>query len=406
MFDLTTFLFCLGFFSFVMGVISFMSARTFPDVMGLRKWGVACFLFGMMWVGYSFWRPDLVPESQIYLLYLLTKILSSIAAIAACGFAVSALEDLFGVQPFPHTRPIIVASILGILVCSSLDPFNTYLVIPSTFGAGALLAIFAWSVFRHANFCGVPATWLALLSMALFSVILFGRGVYALAGLGDQVTIFTKTGIPFIGLAVGSLASLSIFISFLLLAHDKMRGMILETTRRDGLTSLYTRGAFFELANNALKSGTPCAFAMLDIDHFKRINDTYGHAAGDAALVYVARFINNCVRHLDVVGRYGGEEFCVMIRGDHPNNIEAFAARVVEQARKQAIRLPDSQTEIGFTFSVGYYRANPASGLTVAEMLNCADKALYEAKRSGRNRALSYFSLPDAIHTMPPVPAV
>jgi diguanylate cyclase (GGDEF)-like protein len=393
MFDLHTALICLGLFSFVLGLICFTSARTFPNVHGMRKWGIVCFLSGMMWICYGFWNPSIIAEyaGDLYLVYLLTKVLGSLAAMFACGYTVTALSDLFAVTPPRIVRPLVVAGTLGVLACAALEPGNTYLIIPSTFPPGILMGIAAWTIYRNTDFKEVPAIWLALSAMVVFSLVLLGRGFFVLLGHGTAVTIFTKAGIPFVFLAVGGLSSLSIFISFLLLANHKMRLIMLESTKRDLLTGLYTRAAFFDIADKMMASSVPCAVAMLDIDHFKKINDTYGHASGDIALSYVARFIENCARNMDIVGRYGGEEFCVIIQGPNSaNDIETFALRVVAESHKQRIRLPDDFGEIGFTLSIGYFAVAVTQSLTAAKSLDYADKALYVAKNSGRDRAVRY----------------
>lgn len=393
MFDLYTALICLGFFSWVLGLICFMSARTFPNVGGMRKWGITCFLCGVMWICYGFWNPSITAEyaGDLYLVYLQTKILGSLAALFACGYSVTALSDLFAVTPPRIVRPLVAVGTLGVLACAALEPVNTYLIIPTTFPQGILLGIAAWTIFRNTDLKEVPAIWLALSAMMVLSLVLLGRGFLALLGQGTAVTIFTKTGIPFVFLAVGGLSSLSIFVSFLLLANHKMRLIMLESTKRDLLTGLYTRAAFFDIADKMMASSVPCAVAMLDIDHFKKINDTYGHASGDIALSYVARFIENCARNTDIVGRYGGEEFCVIIQGPNStNDIETFALRVVAESHKQRIRLPDDLGEIGFTLSIGYFAAAATQSLTAAKSLDYADKALYMAKNSGRDRAVRY----------------
>jgi diguanylate cyclase (GGDEF)-like protein len=147
----------------------------------------------------------------------------------------------------------------------------------------------------------------------------------------------------------------------------------------DGLTGVANRRRLDrDIAANAGGS-SPTAVIMVDVDHFKQVNDTYGHQVGDDVLRAVGAALADNVRHDDVVYRYGGEEFCVLLPGATPGEAQAVADRVVSSMR--AILLPDRRH---ITVSVGV--ADGRSG-DVAETLENADRALYAAKASGRDRA-------------------
>jgi diguanylate cyclase (GGDEF)-like protein len=167
-------------------------------------------------------------------------------------------------------------------------------------------------------------------------------------------------------------------------AGDEMR----EQARRDPLTGAFNRRHFEramerELAR-AREAGGPLAVALLDIDHFKRFNDTHGHAAGDAVLRHVAATLSARCRGSDVVCRYGGEEFVVLF----PECDLEDAARKAEQLRL-AVREMKVQWEGGalpqVTISLGVAAA-PDEGLARDEILGAADEALYRSKAGGRDR--------------------
>lgn len=157
----------------------------------------------------------------------------------------------------------------------------------------------------------------------------------------------------------------------------------------DGLTSLGNRrrldGDLETTLREALDGDRPVAFAMVDVDHFKQFNDTHGHGAGDDALQTVARVIAETVRATDVVYRYGGEEFSVLL----PDATREDAALVAERmcAAVAAARIPGEETQPGgsLTISVGVstLEAGDPDELKVR-----ADQALYAAKAQGRNRAV------------------
>ena len=155
----------------------------------------------------------------------------------------------------------------------------------------------------------------------------------------------------------------------------------------DPLTSLYNRRHFFELATKEFarfkRYGSPMSLFMLDIDHFKQINDTFGHAAGDKVLVWVATLLLETLRANDVIGRYGGEEFGVVLPGTPVETAKNIADRL-----RQAIANSITDTEAGTircTVSIGISAASE-QGLEAA--LAAADKALYVAKERGRNQVV------------------
>ncbi len=151
----------------------------------------------------------------------------------------------------------------------------------------------------------------------------------------------------------------------------------------DPLTGLLNRAAFGQAATEAMaaaRTGTPSTLAILDLDHFKAINDTYGHAVGDSALLMVADLLREHVRAGDAIGRIGGEEFAVLFRG----LTRGAAAPVCDRLRVllDEQRLPGG--EIGVTMSAGLAELCPGFGLD--PIFEAADRALYRAKAAGRNR--------------------
>ncbi|MFV0413352.1 MAG: diguanylate cyclase [Oscillospiraceae bacterium] len=157
----------------------------------------------------------------------------------------------------------------------------------------------------------------------------------------------------------------------------------------DSLTQIYNRGTFFKLAQQRYKEaalqGQSAAVLMIDIDHFKNVNDFYGHRCGDEVLATVARRLSGRFREGDVFGRYGGEEFCVFLPGLREEN----AAAVGEDVRSIIAGEPfvcDGGAALAVTVSVGtaVYNANRHSSLEA--LLSAADNALYRAKQNGRNR--------------------
>ncbi|WP_433305135.1 diguanylate cyclase [Actinoplanes sp. CA-030573] len=177
-----------------------------------------------------------------------------------------------------------------------------------------------------------------------------------------------------------------------LLVLTRMAGLISAQRRiamADGLTGVYTRRFLSEAlraeSERAVRHGGTVAMLLTDVDHFKNINDTYGHPAGDQVLREVARRLRDTCRSSDVVARFGGEEFAVLVTGEVPDGLCALAERLREQIAGAPV-LVDGSTAIAVTVSVGA-AALPGSAST-EELLSAADAALYAAKRGGRNRVV------------------
>jgi diguanylate cyclase (GGDEF)-like protein len=163
-------------------------------------------------------------------------------------------------------------------------------------------------------------------------------------------------------------------------------------TLTDPLTGLANRRRLTETLDalwvQSLRTGDPTGLAMIDIDHFKKYNDHYGHQGGDECLRRVAGALRDAVRTTDLVARYGGEEFCIVMPAAHTPG----AVAVAERARLAVAGLcePHVLADGGIvTVSVGVTSATPSGGIPPDHLIKWADEALYEAKRAGRNRVAS-----------------
>jgi two-component system, cell cycle response regulator len=134
----------------------------------------------------------------------------------------------------------------------------------------------------------------------------------------------------------------------------------------------------------ASRFGHPLGVLMLDIDRFKPVNDTYGHAAGDAVLRELARRVKECVREVDTVARYGGEEFALLLPETDVDGASRLAERVLAAIRSEVFHLPDGP-DLVITASMGV-AAFPDNGATATDVMRAADEALYRAKTAGRDR--------------------
>lgn len=189
-------------------------------------------------------------------------------------------------------------------------------------------------------------------------------------------------------LPVMALHTISVsMVSYRLIRKVSHQNLLLEELRRvDTLTGLYGRGHWQEQAEAALRrhhaGNEPACMLMMDIDSFKQINDQHGHSVGDEVIRAVAHVVRGNVRASDCAGRYGGDEFAILLAGMAVGDAVAVAERI--RAQTEAIRLRDLPA-LRMTASIGVAAAHRGHG-TLRTWMDAADAALYVAKNAGRNR--------------------
>jgi diguanylate cyclase (GGDEF)-like protein len=180
--------------------------------------------------------------------------------------------------------------------------------------------------------------------------------------------------------SIGALALPALTLGAVMMANAELIARAQHAADHDHLTGARSRRAFFELAAReqarAQRRGIPLSLLLFDVDHFKRINDTHGHATGDRVLVDIVQRTGAVVRGIDVVARLGGEEFAVLL----PDTPADTALLVAGRLRHGLDRALDG---VGYTVSIG--AATLHAGESIDAMLSRADAALYAAKTAGRN---------------------
>lgn len=213
----------------------------------------------------------------------------------------------------------------------------------------------------------------------LLRPLLFGIGaVQANASLVAQI--------PHLIMLEFLIALLFMAFGTLMLANEFTTNELRQLAEIDSLTSIFNRRAFFTLLNKALhqsqRTGMGLAVLVVDLDHFKSINDTYGHQGGDEVLRHFVQTATQCLRQQDVMGRLGGEEFAIFLPG-----VDAKGAQVVAERLRAAVASRPAALQQGshaLTISLGLTLCVP--GDTPDTALHRADQAMYQAKERGRNR--------------------
>ena len=163
---------------------------------------------------------------------------------------------------------------------------------------------------------------------------------------------------------------------------------LVSSALRDPLTKLFNRRYLLDRLDSELKfarrHNTPLSLLMLDLDHFKRINDTQGHLAGDAVLTNLATVLTKAVRNEDVVARFGGEELAIILRAIPAEPAFSLAERLRKHVEQTVTRYDGRELRATVSIGVAGYPSTQAE--TIEELMEAADRALYRAKHDGRNR--------------------
>jgi diguanylate cyclase (GGDEF)-like protein len=260
-----------------------------------------------------------------------------------------------------------------------------------------LMLSLAWTLARPGRHGDAPGRWrwLVVASMLLQAGVTLGRGFLAVFMTGSYPSFLAPHPVN-VAAALLALTTTVLTLVGLLLAHrDEAAQELRRLASVDGLTGLLNRRAWMERAGAALaraqRQGRTVSVLMLDLDHFKALNDAHGHARGDAALSLTGEVLTGALRRGDLAGRYGGEELCVLLEDADAADAATFDARVRERLvrrAKEVLGLPLTHSTGHVTWRPGATDADAPAEALLERLLADADAALYEAKAQGRARAV------------------
>lgn len=234
------------------------------------------------------------------------------------------------------------------------------------------------------------------------AVVCAARAVVYLLQIAEPQALLLPTAWNIAFMTLGVLTMPCLTLGTIMIIHDRMLADREQEANTDFLTGLMSRKAWWLQAERfcaqALRTRRPLAMLLLDIDHFKRINDTHGHAAGDAVLRHFGLLATATLRTGDHVGRVGGEEFAVLFPDLRGDAVMEVAGRLLDSVRRTPCAHGGST--ISYTFSAGV--ANWVPGESLQSFFERADRKLYAAKAAGRNRIVG----PSADAERQPMPAV
>ena len=281
-----------------------------------------------------------------------------------------------------------VAPALVSFSLSFIEPFKTEMTMRLIANFVLILALNAISL-RVLWSYKAPSFALTLLKATLIvnMIQLIGRSIFYLLYELDVSQLAEPLIVHQIGWFAFTMFCFGILASFVLLLTEKKQKELELKASTDPLTGLLNRNELMtclskELAR-CLRQEQPMTLVMLDVDYFKHINDTYGHAIGDSAIQHVASVLREHFRSYDLLFRIGGEEFLACLP-----NVDATQAKIkLEHLRQEFLNQPlRLQAEINITVSMGW--VSTRKDIDVSILLKSADDALYQAKKQGRNRVL------------------
>jgi len=378
----------------IMGAGVFLVAeRSSPSVRPLRLWGAGCLIYGFSW-------------ALIALGGVIPEFVSVVAANTIMAGAV--MLNWRSVHEFGEHRfwrgwyglvPL-VAALLAFFVYV-VPSYEARVVGLSLGGAGMCFLCGArmWRLRSGLSSRAQRLTSLVFAACGLFSV---ERAVDTLLHWGRETSLLSVGSTSALFFCANLLCVVLLTFGIVLVSHERANAELQRLATVDSLTDTWNRATVEKLANAALekahRSKTPFSLVIGDIDHFKKINDTLGHAGGDMALRAVARTLEGALRAGDHLGRFGGEEFLIVAPTTDADDALALAKRLCEAVSLSNINGLEGVT---ISFGVATLYGDDRFDLT-RDLFREADAALYAAKAAGRNRA-EMFALP-ASATSPTLP--
>ncbi|CAG2146957.1 hypothetical protein LMG31506_03514 [Cupriavidus yeoncheonensis] len=222
--------------------------------------------------------------------------------------------------------------------------------------------------------------------------------------MGDPYSL-QSLGLNALFLTLGALVMPALSMGAVLMIHDTMVRRLEDIANTDGLTGVMSRKAWEDMGGREIARAAhghpPLALVIVDIDRFKAVNDTYGHAAGDAVLKGFAGLAAAQIRATDGVGRLGGEEFAVLLPATRMADALRLAERIRTGAEQHCVQIGDHGAAVRYTISGGIACLRP--GESLAQLSARADAALYRAKLEGRNRIVAHDDRQPGAGTSTPV---
>ena len=381
-FDLKTIIFMSMLLTFMLSMLLAITRTHHKEVHGPGYWAVGNLVIGL---GMVLVLIQLDAPKVIFL--------PSMALIGGgLSLYINGIQAFIGRKP-DHRIPIIVFGLLA-LIDAYFMLIRHDMLLAIVLSALIFSAIYFYSArLTFSRDEGVVGNlfWIVSSLYLLMALLMLGRAIYTSQASAEVFESFATWPINAYTFMLGAVSQFFISSLFVLMLSYKLNQSLESIATIDGLTSILNRRG---LEDAALKMQDMCkrinlsmTVILIDIDHFKKVNDKYGHLTGDDVLRHIAKVVAGILRSSDVFGRYGGEEFCAFL----PNTTESDAVGLAERIRAgvEASPLKLDRGPIKTTISIGVADSVRA-GYDFKGLVAAADGALYSAKNGGRNQVVSY----------------
>jgi diguanylate cyclase (GGDEF)-like protein len=359
-----------------------LSSLRGSKVEGIREWGQAnaCAVLALLLFASRGILPDLLSIEAANALFLASTALMLAGFRRHLALPVPARGLLLGM----------LAAMAGLIFFHyAIDVLPMRSVVVAVFHTGVYLAIGRTIPVTSEPRLRYPFLFTRRAAFVLGTVHACRGAFYALQ-VGTPLSFLDPGAWTLAFFAVGTLALPALTLGAVMMANAQVLRETAYAADHDHLTGAWSRRAFFTFADHeharAERLGTCLSLLVFDADHFKRINDTHGHATGDRVLREIVTHAQEVIRKIDYCARLGGEEFAVLLPDANHQTAMDVAARLLT-ALDSSLPLAASALPVGYTVSIGV--ATLAPGETLANLLARADAALYAAKAGGRNRVAS-----------------
>ncbi|PUA98103.1 diguanylate cyclase (GGDEF)-like protein [Acidovorax sp. 107] len=347
--------------------------------------------------GLGLWAAALLVNAIGHLLIMLRGLIPDVLSIVLGNLLLSSvfvglISAVYQFQGRPVRWPLLLAPPLLVLVFVSVFINNfpaRVSFVGLSIGLQAVWALLAAVSHRHETVG--RGQWLLVAGLAVEAVVLGGRAVVAVSTHAEATSILQSSALQTLTFFATFSVVLVSSVGFVFMLRDRADENNRVLAALDPLTGVANRRSLITALDRdvarAQRMREPMALLMVDIDHFKDVNDQYGHPAGDRVLCSVVNVLRQRVRAQDLVGRYGGEEFLVLLPDTGLAGAEQLArelCKAAEESRCPVDGVPGPG--IAVTVSIGVFGGRLESGDSWDMLIAAADRALYQAKNNGRNR--------------------
>ncbi len=370
--DLKTVVLINAVMAVLMGMVLWFQSRTYPkSILGLRKWAIGQVIGFVSTVLFAL-QGTLAP--------LWSSALANVLLVSTALILMYGTLRHYGQRLHRALVPCLYTVCVPLFVWLSTDSaYYLYRLLAICAILGSLFFAHAYVIWKHGN--RQFAARFTLTVLLLLCSVMVTRAVTALITPPAQ-SLYAPSAVQTLYLASYSFGLLLLAIGGILMASQRLHYELEQLASRDGLTGTYNRRALLDLGENEVarvqRQQSSLSLLMLDLDHFKAINDNFGHQTGDQVLIEFAQRLQSVLRKPAALGRYGGEEFMVLLPETKQDEAQLVAQRILKITASRSA-LPHYTTSIGLaTFQHG-------GNDTLQALIGRADAALYRAKHQGRN---------------------